>query len=492
MVSPFTFYRGAAKIMAADLEGTPTAGLRVQLCGDAHLSNFGVFASPERVLLFDLNDFDETLPGPFEYDVKRMAASFTIAARNNGFSSKDAETVTMRSVNAYRKSMQEFAEMRTIGASFDSSQTSSEPDRRRLLARARGLGAVARCARGPVRAQDDAGPRDRAGDPVRATRRVRTERSRPVRRPCRRRACRGHGLPHHPGADHGAVVGPGRTKSIALWSGIGGPVAALGPLLSGLLLEQFWWGSVFLITLPTRGRGSRPRRSRRSGSRQRGDRTRRQPRRHPVHAARRSADPRHQLRGGAERGSPRGRSRDHRDLGGDRLHHPTAAGGQPPVRPAHRGTTGVLGGRLRGDHRVRLPDGRDVRRPAVPPGRAAPTRPSTRASRSCRRRSSWCSSRRAPPRWSRRGARGSRCLPGTCSACWASSPCSCSGPRAVPTGRSGSATRSSVSGSASPARPPRTPSRAPSQSNGRGWPRGRPISSAISAARSCSRSSGRS
>ena len=82
MVSPFTFYRGAAKIMAADLDGTPTAGLVVQLCGDAHLSNFGLFASPERRLLFDLNDFDETLPGPFEYDVKRMAASFTIAARN--------------------------------------------------------------------------------------------------------------------------------------------------------------------------------------------------------------------------------------------------------------------------------------------------------------------------------------------------------------------------------------------------------------------------
>ena len=84
-VSPFTFYRGAAKIMAADLKDTPTAGLEVQLCGDAHLSNFGLFASPERTLLFGLNDFDETLPGPFEYDVKRMAASFTIAARNNQF-----------------------------------------------------------------------------------------------------------------------------------------------------------------------------------------------------------------------------------------------------------------------------------------------------------------------------------------------------------------------------------------------------------------------
>ena len=91
MVSPFTFYRGAAKIMATDLKDTPTAGLNVQLCGDAHLSNFGVFASPERALLFDLNDFDETLPGPFEYDVKRMAASFTIAARNNGFTKADTQ-----------------------------------------------------------------------------------------------------------------------------------------------------------------------------------------------------------------------------------------------------------------------------------------------------------------------------------------------------------------------------------------------------------------
>jgi hypothetical protein len=90
MVSPFTFYRGAAKIMAADLKDTPVAGLDAQLCGDAHLSNFGVFASPERRLLFDLNDFDETLPGPFEYDLKRMAASFTIAGRFNGFSAADA------------------------------------------------------------------------------------------------------------------------------------------------------------------------------------------------------------------------------------------------------------------------------------------------------------------------------------------------------------------------------------------------------------------
>jgi uncharacterized protein (DUF2252 family) len=114
MVSPFTFYRGAAKIMAADLADTPVAGLDAQLCGDAHLSNFGVFASPERRLLFDLNDFDETLPGPFEYDVKRMAASFTIAGRNNGFSPADARAATLASVRAYREAMASFAQMGTM------------------------------------------------------------------------------------------------------------------------------------------------------------------------------------------------------------------------------------------------------------------------------------------------------------------------------------------------------------------------------------------
>jgi uncharacterized protein (DUF2252 family) len=114
MVSPFTFYRGAAAIMAADLAVTPVAGLAAQLCGDAHLSNFGAFASPERRLLFDLNDFDETLPGPFEYDVKRMAASFTIAARNNGFSPADTRAVTLASVTAYREAMAGFAQMGTM------------------------------------------------------------------------------------------------------------------------------------------------------------------------------------------------------------------------------------------------------------------------------------------------------------------------------------------------------------------------------------------
>jgi len=114
MVSPFTFYRGAAKIMATDLAATPTAGLTTQLCGDAHLSNFGVFASPERDLVFDLNDFDETLPGPFEYDVKRMAASFTIGARYNGLTTAQAASVTQASVRAYREAMAQFAQMRTM------------------------------------------------------------------------------------------------------------------------------------------------------------------------------------------------------------------------------------------------------------------------------------------------------------------------------------------------------------------------------------------
>jgi uncharacterized protein (DUF2252 family) len=114
LVSPFTFYRGGAKIMAADLDGTPTAGLHVQLCGDAHLSNFGAFASPERRLLFGLNDFDETLPGPFEYDVKRLAASFTIAARHNGFTKADTKAATLASVRAYREAMAGFATMGTL------------------------------------------------------------------------------------------------------------------------------------------------------------------------------------------------------------------------------------------------------------------------------------------------------------------------------------------------------------------------------------------
>ena len=111
LVSPFTYYRGAALPMAADLAGTPTSGLRVQLCGDAHLSNFGGFASPERRLIFDVNDFDETLPGPFEWDVKRFAASLAVAGRDNGFAAKQRRRVATAGVEAYRTAMREFANM---------------------------------------------------------------------------------------------------------------------------------------------------------------------------------------------------------------------------------------------------------------------------------------------------------------------------------------------------------------------------------------------
>ena len=109
LVSPFTFYRGAALPMAADLAGTPASGLRVQLCGDAHLSNFGAFASPERRLVFDVNDFDETLPGPFEWDVKRLAASLAVAGRASGFPGKVRRKIALAAGEGYRTAMREFA-----------------------------------------------------------------------------------------------------------------------------------------------------------------------------------------------------------------------------------------------------------------------------------------------------------------------------------------------------------------------------------------------
>jgi uncharacterized protein (DUF2252 family) len=109
LVSPFTYFRGAALPMAADLATTPASGLRVQLCGDAHLSNFGAFASPERRLVFDVNDFDETLPGPFEWDVKRLAASLAVAGRDNGFGGKDRRQVVLAAVEGYRTAMRGFA-----------------------------------------------------------------------------------------------------------------------------------------------------------------------------------------------------------------------------------------------------------------------------------------------------------------------------------------------------------------------------------------------
>jgi uncharacterized protein (DUF2252 family) len=114
LVSPFAFYRGAAAVMAHDLASTPRAGLRVQLCGDAHLSNVGGFASPERSLVFDLNDFDETLPGPFEWDVKRLAASFEIAGRDRDFTKAQRSAAVLNAVRSYREWMRKLAEARNL------------------------------------------------------------------------------------------------------------------------------------------------------------------------------------------------------------------------------------------------------------------------------------------------------------------------------------------------------------------------------------------
>ena len=114
LASPFTFFRGAAAIMAMDLAKTPESGLRAQACGDAHLSNFGVFAAPDRRLVLDVNDFDETLPGPWEWDVKRLAASFAIAGRDRDFTPKETQAAVLTTVRSYREAMREFAAMRNL------------------------------------------------------------------------------------------------------------------------------------------------------------------------------------------------------------------------------------------------------------------------------------------------------------------------------------------------------------------------------------------
>jgi uncharacterized protein (DUF2252 family) len=114
LVSPFAFYRGAAAVMAADLADGPRTGLRVQLCGDAHLSNFGVFAAPDRRLIFGVNDFDETLPGPFEWDVKRLVASFAVAGRELGFAPKVREALASNAARSYRESMRMLAGLRNM------------------------------------------------------------------------------------------------------------------------------------------------------------------------------------------------------------------------------------------------------------------------------------------------------------------------------------------------------------------------------------------
>ena len=119
MVSPFTFYRGTALIMASDLATTPHSGITVQLCGDAHLSNFGMFGTPERRLLFDINDFDETLPGPWEWDVKRLVTSFEVAGRQRGFSDAERDVITRAAAAGYRNRMHRLAESGVLEAWYD-------------------------------------------------------------------------------------------------------------------------------------------------------------------------------------------------------------------------------------------------------------------------------------------------------------------------------------------------------------------------------------
>ena len=139
MASPFTFYRGTANIMAADLALTPVSGLRAQLCGDAHLLNFGGYATPERRLVLDINDFDETFPGPWEWDLKRLATSFVFAARSNGFSAADQREAALTCVRSYREHMLEYSDMTVLEiwyASLELSDTRSAIHRkggRRML-----------------------------------------------------------------------------------------------------------------------------------------------------------------------------------------------------------------------------------------------------------------------------------------------------------------------------------------------------------------------
>jgi uncharacterized protein (DUF2252 family) len=148
--SPFRFYRGAAAIMAADLAPLPSTGLQVQLCGDAHPLNFRLLASPERRLVFDINDFDETLPGPFEWDVKRLAAGFVTAARANGFSPEEQNSTVRACVRAYRERIREFAGMRTLDIWY----AQDDADRlRELMASSRDEEAARRTARATRRAR---------------------------------------------------------------------------------------------------------------------------------------------------------------------------------------------------------------------------------------------------------------------------------------------------------------------------------------------------
>jgi hypothetical protein len=149
--SPFAFYRGSAAVMAADLGSMASSELRVQLCGDAHLANFGTYASPDRTLVFDLNDFDETTPGPFEWDVKRLAASIEIAARHRGFRKRERVTAVAAAARTYREAMQQFAGMGRLAVWY------LRMDERTLIAamqsQAASAAAIKRVERGAAKAR---------------------------------------------------------------------------------------------------------------------------------------------------------------------------------------------------------------------------------------------------------------------------------------------------------------------------------------------------
>ncbi|MER7467411.1 DUF2252 domain-containing protein [Streptomyces sp. NPDC097981] len=175
--SPFRFYRGAAAVMAADLAGTPDSGLRVQLCGDAHVLNYGLLGSPERNLLFDINDFDETLPGPWEWDVKRLAVSLAIAGRENGFTDPERAEIVRSAGRSYREQMRRYAAMRHLDvwyARVDAEQVSAlaqtalrSRGRKRLsesLAKARGRDSLQ--AAGKLTELVDGAPRFKAMPPL--------------------------------------------------------------------------------------------------------------------------------------------------------------------------------------------------------------------------------------------------------------------------------------------------------------------------------------
>jgi hypothetical protein len=139
--SPFTFYRGSAAVMAADLAETPVTGIHVQVCGDAHLMNFGGFATPERRLIFDVNDLDETLPAPWEWDVKRLVASFVLAARANGLSDANGRDAAVACARSYRRKMRDFAAMDVLDIWYarldDSDFLAMLPQERRAIAKKR-------------------------------------------------------------------------------------------------------------------------------------------------------------------------------------------------------------------------------------------------------------------------------------------------------------------------------------------------------------------